>query len=93
MPLIPKTRQHLKAKAHKLKPIVMLGNKGLTPAVLKELEIALNDHELVKVRVACEDRDEKKAMVAEMCTATEAELVQLIGGIAVIFRKRKDASL
>ncbi len=87
MALIPKTRQHLKAKAHKLKPIVMLGSKGLTPAVNREIDIALDDHELIKVRVACEDRDEKKALVAEICETAKAELVQLIGNIAVIYRK------
>ncbi len=89
MALIPKTRQHLKGKAHSLKPIIMLGNKGFTPAVQKETDIALRDHELIKIRVACEDRDEKKALVAAICEATKAELVQLIGNIAVIYRKNK----
>lgn len=87
MALIPKTRQHLKAKAHKLKPIVMLGSKGLTAAVHREIDIALDDHELIKVRVACEDRDEKKALVAAICEESKAELVQLIGNIAVLYRK------
>jgi RNA-binding protein len=89
MLLIAKTRQHLKAKAHKLKPVVMLGNKGFSAAVQKEVEIALNDHELIKIRVACEDREEKKALVAEICAATKSELVQLIGKIAVIYKQRK----
>lgn len=91
MPLTPKVRQQLKAKAHKLKPIVMLGNKGLTAAVKKEIDIALNSHELIKIRVSTNDRDEKKAIVAEICESASAEAVQLIGNICVLYRKNESA--
>lgn len=90
MPLTSKGRQILKAKAHKLKPVVMIGNKGLTEAVKREIDIALDDHELIKIRVASNDRDEKKVMVEEICTASGAELVQLIGKVCLVFRKNKD---
>lgn len=87
MSLNPKSRQALKAKAHKLKPIVMIGDKGLTEAVNKEIDRALNDHELIKVKVSASDRDERAAMTESICTTQSAELVQLIGGIAVLYRK------
>jgi RNA-binding protein len=90
MPLNPKSRQALKAKAHALKPVVLLGNQGLTDAVLKEIERALRDHELIKVRIPTEDRDERKAVAEHICTAMKAELVQSIGAIGVFYRKRID---
>lgn len=90
MVLTPKARQQLKAKAHKLKPIVLIGNKGLTPAVKKEIDLALNDHELIKIRLSANDHDEKKAMVDDICNMVDAELVQLIGNICVVYRERKE---
>lgn len=90
MPLTPRGRQELKARAHKLKPVVMVGGNGVTEAVLKEIDRALTDHELIKVRIAAEDRETRKALLAEVSNATDAELVQSIGGIVVLFRKNKD---
>lgn len=90
MPLNPKSRQALKAKAHSLKPVIMIGNNGLTPAVNKEIDRALNDHELIKVKIATEDREVKKALFQELCAENSAELVQQIGKIGVIYRKNKD---
>ncbi len=90
MALSPKSRQALKAKAHALKPIILIGNKGLTPALHAELERALNDHELLKIKIACNDRDERKEMLEVICAHHEAELVQSIGNIGVLYRKNKD---
>jgi len=90
MPLNPKSRQALKAKAHILKPIILIGNKGLTEAVQKEIDRALRDHELIKVRIATIDRDVKCAIYAEICAFQQAEAVQLIGNIAVVYRKNLD---
>lgn len=87
MALTPKERQHLKGKAHKLNPVVMIGNNGLTPAVNKEIDRALTDHELIKVKVASNDRDERRQIFEEICTTAKAELVQVIGTIGVIYRK------
>lgn len=87
MPLAPKTRQALKSRAHALKPVVLIGNQGLTPAVSKEIDRALNDHELIKIRVASNDRELRRALINEICTAQGAELVQLIGNVGVLFRK------
>ena len=87
MALTTKTKQQLKAKAHHLKPIVLLGNHGFSDAVKLEIDRALTDHELIKIRVAGEDRDEKRAVIAEICKSLQAEPVQVIGKIAVLFRK------
>ena len=87
MSLTPKTKQALKARAHALKPVVLIGNQGLTPAVSKEIDRALHDHELIKIRVASNDRELRRALISEICAAQQAELVQLIGNIGVLFRK------
>lgn len=90
MSLTPKGRQELKARAHKLKPVVMIGSNGLTDAVKKEIDRALNDHELIKVKVAAEDREGRQAVLAEITDSMQAELVQLIGSIGVLFRRKTD---
>lgn len=81
-----KQKRHLRSLAHALKPVVMTGNAGLSEAVLRELDIALAHHELIKVRVNAGDRDERRAMTASMCTQAGAVLVQEIGHIAVLYR-------
>lgn len=90
MSLTPKYKQQLKAKAHKLKPIVHLGNQGLTDAVNKEIDRALNDHELIKIKIQTEDRDLRRELYAGACDANQAEPVQLIGSVGVLYRKRVD---
>jgi RNA-binding protein len=87
MPLTPKIRQQLKAKAHSLKPIVFIGHNGLTEAVNKEVDRALNDHELIKMRITHEDREVRRELFAQICELHHAELVQQIGSIGVLFRK------
>jgi RNA-binding protein len=87
MTLSSKQKQHLKAKAHKLKPVILLGNQGLTDAVKKEIDRALNDHELIKIHIPIQDREERRAVIADICTSLSAESIQSIGLIAVIYRK------
>ena len=87
MTLDTKQKQELKAKAHSLKPVVLIGNKGMSPAVLKEIDGALAHHQLIKVRIASNDREARKVMTAEICESLSAQLVQSIGNIAVIYRK------
>jgi RNA-binding protein len=84
------TRRTLKQQAHHLKPVVMLGQAGLTEGVLAEVERALFDHELIKVRVTGFDRDERDAQVAEIARRTDAALVQRIGNVAVLYRQRPE---
>ena len=90
MTLTPKTRQTLKAKAHKLKPIVMIGSNGFSDAVKNEVDRALTDHELIKIRISTQDREAKNAIYHAVCEACNAQPVQLIGNIAVIYRPRPD---
>jgi len=86
--LTPAERKALKARAHSLGPIVTIGGKGLTDAVIGEIDFALTAHELIKVRAGAMDRDEREAAMSAICTRTGAEGVQHIGKIFVLFRPR-----
>ena len=77
----------LKTQAHLLKPVIMIGQAGLTEAVLKEIEIALDIHELLKIKVRAE-RDERKEIFQQICLETKAEKIQSIGQVIVIYRKK-----
>ncbi|PPC89495.1 MAG: ribosome assembly RNA-binding protein YhbY [Methylobacter sp.] len=79
-------KKKLKASAHKLKPVVMVGQSGLTQGVMNEVDMALNAHELIKVRIRAE-RDERKIITEEICSGSNAELVQQIGQISIIYRQ------
>lgn len=83
----PEQKKELKTQAHLLKPIIMIGQAGLTEAVLKEIEIALDIHELLKIKVRAE-RDERKEIFQQICTATKSEMIQSIGQIVVVYRKK-----
>jgi len=86
--LTPAQRQTLKGRAHALAPVVMIGNAGLTPAVLGEVELALDSHELIKIRVMGGDRHERERILGEICSTTGATPVQHIGKVIVVFRER-----
>ncbi len=81
---------YLRGQAQAQKPIVRIGQRGLTEAVLAELERALYDHELVKIRLAGTDRDTRKAWVDELAHRTGADIVQRIGATASLFRRNTD---
>lgn len=86
--MTPPERKRLKTQAHALDPVVTIGAKGLTDAVVGEIDLALKAHELVKVRAAAMDRHERDAAFAAICARLEAEPVQQVGKIFVLFRKR-----
>lgn len=88
--LTTKQQQDLKAKAHHLKPVVMIGDKGLTENVLAEIDIALTSHELIKVKINGADRDDRSAMANEIAEKSEACLVQVIGRTLILYRKNLD---
>jgi RNA-binding protein len=88
--LTPAERRALRARAHALHPVVMIGEAGLTPAVLKEVDIALKSHELIKIRVLGDDRDRRASLIGEICSALDAAPVQSIGKILVVFRPRPE---
>ena len=83
-------RQFLKAQAHSLKPLVMLGNDGLSEAVIKEIDSTIEHHELIKVKLNADDGRKDQAL--EAASAVKAELVSVVGRVAVLFRQRKDDS-
>lgn len=90
--LTPAQRRELKARAHHLHPVVIVGDAGLTPAVLREIDINLKSHELIKIRVTGDDRTLRAGLIDEVCKALDAAPVQHIGKMLVIWRKQPDDS-
>ncbi|HFT1683515.1 ribosome assembly RNA-binding protein YhbY [Providencia stuartii] len=86
MNLNKKQIQHLKSLAHHLNSVVMIGNNGLTEGVLAEIELSLAHHELIKVKIAGEDRETKNLIAAAIVRETGAVNVQIIGKILVLYR-------
>jgi RNA-binding protein len=86
MELTSKQRSRLRSLAHEREPVVITGQRGLTPAVLAEIETALAHHELIKIRLGSTDRDERERMTQEICEKTASAWVQNIGRIAIIYR-------
>ncbi len=88
--LSTKEIQALKQQAHHLQPVVMIGQHGLTEAIIKETNANLVAHELIKIRVLGDDREERVAMAEELCSALDATLVQHIGKLLVLHRPNED---
>jgi putative YhbY family RNA-binding protein len=86
-------RLELKARAHALNPVVLLGNAGLTEAVLAEIARALKTHELIKVKVPGDDREARAAILQEICTQLNAAPVQQIGKTLVIWKPDLDKTM
>ena len=90
MTLTSKERAHLKARAHALEPVVQLGAAGLTDAVIKEVDKALTAHELIKVRIGTDDRDQRIALGDEVCARTGAAVVHRVGKVLILWRARPE---
>jgi len=86
MKLTNNQKKHLRSLAHDLRPIVMVGQHGLSDAVLAELESTMTKHELLKIKVRASDRDKKQEIVDKILIFSKAALVQIIGGVLVIYR-------
>ena len=82
-------KKRYRAIGHHLKPVLMLGSGGLSESVLEELQGRLEDHELIKVKVAAENRDDRNALINTMLEKSGAELIQRIGNIALLYRAAK----
>ena len=89
MPLTNEQKKQYKSIGHHLKPVLIVAENGLTEGVQAELERALNDHELIKIKVASQDREVRQEAIQALCESSGAELVQTIGKIAVILRRAK----
>ena len=79
--------KQLRTIGHKLKPVVTIAGNGMTDGVKAELERALNDHELIKIKLAVGSREARSAVALEVCAATGAQLVQSIGNVLLIVRR------
>ena len=90
MKLSEKQRKHLRGLGHSLNPIVLVGQAGLTDAVIAEAARAIDDHELVKVRVSGMERDVRDATIATLASRTESELVGQIGHTALLYRRNPE---
>ena len=88
--LTPAERRALRARAHPLHPVIMVGEAGLTPAIISEIDRALKSLELIKIRVLGDDRNARAAMIEQICAALDASPVQHIGKILVVFRPRPE---
>lgn len=88
--LTPVERSALRAEAHALKPVVMIGEAGLTPSVLKEISASLDAHGLIKIRVFGDDREARIAMYEQIVADMDAAPVQHIGKLLVVYRPKKD---
>jgi RNA-binding protein len=88
--LTPRERAHLKARAHALEPRVQIGHGGLTDTVVAEVDRALKAHELLKVRILDDDRDEREAIGEQICERTGAAFVQRVGKVLVIWRPKPE---
>ncbi|MCF6205046.1 MAG: ribosome assembly RNA-binding protein YhbY [Methylococcaceae bacterium] len=83
--MTPAIIKQLKSQAHLLKPVVIIGQSGLTKSVLEEIEVTLNTHELIKIKIRAEKED-RIQITAKIIEASQAKLVQSIGQIIVIYR-------
>tara|TARA_B110000483_G_scaffold13237_1_gene15058 strand:+ start:557 stop:841 length:285 start_codon:yes stop_codon:yes gene_type:complete len=88
-PISDKIRRELKAKAHHLNPVVTIGDKGLSKPVLKELTIALDSHELIKVRIHSDDKDEREKIMSGIVTSLGATSISHIGKVLIVYRKNE----
>jgi RNA-binding protein len=90
--LSPQERKSLKARAHKLEPVVIIGAKGLTGEVIAEIQRALKAHELIKVRAPSLERPQRGQALSQICAQTGAEAVQQVGKVFVLFRKNDESA-
>lgn len=91
--LSPYQRRTLRGRAHHLRPVVTVGEAGLTPTVLKEIDAHLKSHELIKIKVLGDDRAGRERLVEDICRQLEAGRVQVIGKMLVVYRPRPDAAI
>ena len=90
MSLTEKMKHELRGRGHTLKPVVSIGNAGLSKAVLREIGLSLDHHELMKIKIGGAEREVRKQIIARICDSFDAELVQAVGHIALIYRKHPE---
>ena len=86
-------KRYLRGLAHTLKPVILVGAKGVTSPLVAELDLALEQHELLKVKIAAEDRDTRDAWLVDLVAKSNSTLVGRIGHTAVLYRRRQEKPL
>lgn len=92
MTLTEAQKKFLRGKGHPLKPVIAIGNAGLTEGVLKEVITTIDHHELIKVKVRSADRELRDDVIADLCRKADAHLIKRIGNVALIYRRNADKS-
>ena len=92
MPLTEQQKKTLRGLGHTLKPVILVGAGGLSQSLLDEFEHSLEHHELMKVKVSAGDRAQRDAIIAALCQHGGAELVQRVGNVGLLFRRRRNKS-
>lgn len=90
LPLDGKQKRHLRALAHDLSPVVQVGKEGVSPAVVRAIDRALTDHELIKVRLPQVDKDERAALADALRAGTGSHLAGMMGRVAIFYRRHPD---
>ena len=93
MTLTGKQKNYLRGIAHSKNPIVAIGNKGLTEAVLNEIELALDQHELLKIKLPGASKVEKTTLLETISEKSKSQIVQLIGNVGVVYRSSDEAKI
>lgn len=91
MPLTEKQKREMRGRGHSLKPVVSIGNAGLSKAVMREIELSLDHHELMKIKIGGTDREQRADIIRQICDSFGTELVQTVGHIALVYRKLPEA--
>lgn len=85
-----KERSALRSAAHDLNPVVLIGDKGLTQAVLQEIEVHLNAHELIKVKVSGKDKAQRNELLENICTSLNCAPIHHLGHILILYRPKPE---
>jgi RNA-binding protein len=90
MKLTESQKKYLRSRGHDLKPLIMVGDAGLSESLLAEYESTLTHHELIKVKVRAADRESRDEMIQQLCVNHSASLIKRIGNVALIYRENPD---
>jgi RNA-binding protein len=90
MTLSESQKKYLRGRGHNLKPVITVGDAGLSASLMAEYESTIAHHELIKVRVRAGDRNARNAIIDELCASGSAELIQRVGNVALIYRENVD---
>lgn len=90
MKLSETQKKHLRGLGHHLHPLIMVGDAGVSDALLKEFNSTIDHHELIKVKVRAADREQRDAMIEDICQRGQAELVKRVGNVALMFRRNAE---